>query len=68
MVSDKNTLGSRRSFVSTLAWLKQQFCGRNNFCCWTDTSDTLTDPSMKNMDATHLAKMLERGTWAVTYN
>ena len=67
VTSDKNSLGTRRSLALTMAWLKQQFRQRNVFCRWTDTSNMLADPLTKGMDATHLVKMLERGTWAVTY-
>jgi len=68
VVSDKNTLGTRRSLALTLAWLKQQFRGKNILCRWTDTSNMLADPLTKNMDPAHLVKMLNRGTWSVTYN
>ena len=68
VVSDKNTLGTRRSLAMTLAWLKQQFRGRNIKARWTDASNMLTDPLTKDMNASHLVKMLDRETWAVTYN
>lgn len=33
VISDKNTLGSRRSLALTLVWLKQQFRGRISRTC-----------------------------------
>jgi hypothetical protein len=68
VISDKNSLGARRSLALTVAGLKQQLRGKSIFHSWTDTSNMLTDPLTKPMDAMRLDEMLERGTWSVTHN
>ena len=44
IVSDKNSLGTRRSLSLTVAWLRQQVRGGGLKCRWTDTTNMLTDP------------------------
>ena len=66
--SDTASYGSQKSLAFTIAWLRSAL-RRPNFCLkWTATSNMWVDGLTKDMDLSHLRKILQSGKWSISYS
>ena len=67
-MSDTATYGSQKSLAFTIAWMRQMFRRPRTTLSWTSTENMPCDCGTEEMDTSHLVKILNTGSWSVTYN
>lgn len=67
-MSDTATYGSQKSLAFTIAWMREMFRRPRTTLSWTSTENMPCDCGTKEMDTSHLVKILNTGSWSVTYN
>ena len=67
-VSDTPTYGSQKSLAFSVAWVREVLRKDCTRIHWTSTENMLIDCGTKEMNATHLKTVLDRGSWSITYN
>ncbi|CAK9107120.1 unnamed protein product [Durusdinium trenchii] len=67
-VSDTPTYGSQKSLAFSVAWIREVLRKDCTRIHWTSTENMLIDCGTKEMNATHLKTVLDRGSWSITYN
>ena len=66
--SDTSSFGSQKSLAFTIAWLRQILRRPNTSIRWTSTENMWADAGTKEMDLTHMRKIIRTGSWSVTYS
>ena len=66
--SDTSSFGSQKSLAFTVAWLRAVLRRSNTTLRWTSTENMWVDAGTKEMDPTHLRKILAAGHWSVEYS
>ncbi len=66
--SDTSSHGQQKSLAFSVAWLKQQFKAGNTSLRWCATDNMVVDALTKEMDTTHLRRVLTTGQWSIRYN
>ena len=66
--SDTPSFGSQKSLAFTVSWLRSTLRRPNTALRWTATENMLIDALTKDMDPSHLHKVLEEGKWCVKYS
>ena len=65
---DTPSFGSQKSLAFTISWLRATLRRPNVALRWTSTENMLTDPLTKDMDSSHLRKVIQSGEWCVKYH
>ena len=65
--SDAGSWGTQKSLVYTVAALRQVFRRPNSAIRWTATQNMFCDAGTKDMDCSHMRKILPNGVWSVEY-
>ena len=63
--SDTSSFGSQKSLAFTIAWMRTTLRRPNTRLRWTSTANMFADAGTKEMDLTHLRKILKDGSWCV---
>ena len=67
-MSDTPSFGSQKSLAFTISWLRATLRRPNVSLRWTSTENMITDPMTKDMDGSHLRKVIQSGEWCVKYH
>ena len=66
--SDTPSFGSQKSLAFTVSWLRSVLRQPNTCLRWTSTQNMIIDALTKDMDLTHLHKILDSGQWCVKFS
>ena len=66
--SDTSSFGSQKSLAFTVAWLRSVLRRPNTTLRWTSTENMWVDSGTKEMDLTHMRRILKEGHWSVEYS
>ena len=66
--SDTPSFGSQKSLAFTISWLRATLRRPNVTLRWTSKENMITDPLTKDMDGSHLRKVIQSGEWCVKYH
>ena len=66
--SDTFSFGSQKSLAFTVAWLRAVLRRPNTVLRWTSTENMWVDSGTKDMDLSHMRKILAEGHWSVEYS
>ena len=67
-VHDKGNSGSQKSLAFSVAWLRSVFRRPNTALKWTATDNMWADGGTKEMDLSHMRKILGTGRWSILYS
>ena len=66
--SDTPSYGSQKSLALTVAWLRGLLSRGNTALKWTATENMFVDCGTKEMDGSHMRKILGSGEWSYRYD
>ena len=66
--SDTPTYGAQKSLAFTVAWIRNTLSRPNTSLKWTSTENMWVDAGTKDMDLSHIHKILASGRWSYVYD
>ena len=66
--SDTPSYGSQKSLAFTVAWIREELRKEGTDIAWTATSNMFVDCGTKEMDQTHVQKILRDCVWCIKHN
>ena len=65
--SDTTTYGAQKSMAFTVAWMRSQLRRPRTALKWTSTENMWVDGGTKQMDLSHMRRIMKCGQWSVSY-
>ena len=65
--SDTTTYGAQKSMAFTVAWMRSQLRRPRTSLKWTSTENMWADGGTKQMDLSHMRRIMKAGQWSVSY-
>ena len=66
--SDTPSYGSMKSMAFSIAWMRSVLRKPQTCLKWTATDNMWIDGGTKDMDLTHMRRIMTNGSWAITFN
>ena len=66
--SDTPSYGSMKSMAFSIAWMRSVLRKPQTCLKWTATDNMWIDGGTKDMDLTHMRRIMGNGSWAITFN
>lgn len=66
--SDTSTYGTQKSLAFSIAWMRSVLRRPNTALRWTSTENMGVDGGTKQMDLSHMRRIMQAGCWSISYS
>ena len=66
--SDTSTYGTQKSLAFCIAWMRSVLRRPNTAPRWTSTENMWVDGGTKQMDLSHMRRIMQAGRWSISYS